>query len=605
MNINRLLPGPGRKGSFNMSIKLLDDDLINKIAAGEVIERPASIVKELMENSIDSTASKISVITAAGGCELIEVEDNGQGIDFQEVPLAFIRHATSKINREEDLQHIITMGFRGEALPSIASVSRIDLYSKTPDQPGVYAYLEGGQLLAHRLDAAPPGTRIVVKDLFYNTPARQKFLKTTVTEGNHIHELMCKYALARPDISFSYSSEKKAYFKTPGNESWLDTVMAVYGRDFAQHLMEVNYSGDVYQIKGLISKPEIKRNNRKNQLFFINRRPIRSPILYRAIDRAYQGRLLSREHPVVILSIELDPSKVDVNVHPQKSEVRFQDEQGIFRIVLDVLRERLDNSNWGINIDYFKSENQDRGKTESRPTNGYPEFTRQGAIFHKDHPDQTRQQFSYEKAIPFSTDSDQFGGQSQQLEPGEDLTIIGQVFDSYILLQKGDSLWIADQHAAHEKVLFQHLIRDHQGEHNPVQDLVFPITLELATRQMDLLEQHMDSLKFLGFTIQVIGSNSIAIRSVPLAAAGREKEVLYQIFDELVQNKDLPDLNRKVITIMSCQKAVKAGNRLTKAEMETIIKDLFDLEDYQHCPHGRPTIIRLSAEDLERMFKRR
>ncbi len=588
-----------------MSIKLLDDDLINKIAAGEVIERPASIVKELIENSIDSGANKITVKITAGGSEKIEVEDNGQGINFVEVPLAFLRHATSKINQEEDLQHIQTMGFRGEALPSIASVSRIDMYSKSQDEPGVYARLEGGQMAVHQVNASPPGTRVIVKDLFYNTPARKKFLKTVVTESNHIHELICKYALARPDISFSYSSEKKTYFKTPGNESLLDTVIAVYGRDFANHLMEVSYAGDTYQLKGLISQPDIKRTNRKNQMFFINRRPIRSPILYRAIDRAYQGRLLSREYPVVIMSIDLDPSTVDVNVHPQKSEIRFKDEQGVFRVVLDVLRDRLEKSNWGVNINYFERDRQDAGEPQPGLIKAQPVFIKQQPIFDSRPAARQMEQITYEKAVDMAFLTDNLVSEQESGDSGDEIRIIGQVFNSYIILQKGDSLWIADQHAAHEKIIFSKLVNEYQQDQGSVQDLIFPITLELSAAQIETLEQNMTAFNNLGFDIQIIGHNSIAIRTVPFAASGREKEVLYEILDELLKNKNIPDLSRKALTIMSCKKAVKAGTCLRKDEMEIIIKDLFQLEDYQHCPHGRPTIIRLSYEDLERMFKRR
>ncbi len=587
-----------------MTIRLLDDDLINKIAAGEVIERPASIVKELIENSIDSGAAKIKVRVTGGGCEKIEVDDDGKGLGLAEVPLALLRHATSKINHEEDLQHIITMGFRGEALPSIASVSRMDIYSKTINEPGVYAYQEGGQLLVHQVNSSPPGTRIAVKDLFFNTPARKKFLKTAVTESNHIHELMCKYALARPDISFSYSSEKKSYFKTPGNGHLLDAVAAVYGRDFTEHLMEVDYSGNAYQLNGLISKPEIKRSNRKNQLFFINRRPIRSPILFRAIDRAYQGRLLSREHPVVILSVNLDPSTVDVNVHPQKSEIRFRDEQGIFRVVLDVLRERLEKSSWSVNIDYFSSRDQQNVSPQHSVSKNH-KTVKQEPIFDSITAAGSREHIDYISQADLPSIADNLVSEQGDIESGEGLTIIGQVFNSYILIQKDDSLWIADQHAAHEKVLFASLLDDIKEDRDSVQDLIFPLTLELSSKQMDILEQNMAALNSLGFVIEEIGLNSIAIRSVPLAASGREREVLNEILDEILKDSDLPDLNKKVITIMSCQKAVKAGSRLTKDEMERIIKNLFALEDYQHCPHGRPTIIRLSYEDLERMFKRR
>lgn len=590
----------GRKGFFSMKIRMLDDDLINKIAAGEVVERPASIVKELVENSIDSGANDIRVKISGGGRDRIEVEDNGQGIKYEEVSLAFLRHATSKIREEADLQRILSLGFRGEALPSIASVSRVDLYSQAEGESGVYVSLEGGQVMQQEIHPSAPGTKIVVKDLFFNTPARQKFLKSPVTESNHIYELMCKYALARPDISFSYSSEKKNYFKTPGKNTLPDTVISIYGKDFADQLMEIGYNGQDYLVQGLISQPEIKRTNRKNQLVFINRRPISSPVIYRAIDQAYQGRLLSREHPVVILSLSLDPAQVDVNVHPQKSQVRFQDEHGIFRVVLDVIRSRLEKSHWAVNVNYLQSDQAPWSPMREKGKVGYE--LEEAAVFQGEQ---------YER--PPWTKKDENPGLvpfpehliAEGEESGEDIKIIGQAFDSYILLQKDNSLWIADQHAAHEKVIYNQLRDSIKGQPAQVQDLIIPITLELSGKEMDILQEYLESFQSLGFELQVIGPNSIALRGVPLAASGREKEILYGILDELLTNKGVPDLYSPALNVMSCKQAVKAGARLSPPEMARIINSLLALDDYGHCPHGRPTIIRLSYEDLERMFKRR
>ncbi len=601
MNIEQLLPAPGRKGYFSMTIKLLDDDLINKIAAGEVVERPASIVKELVENSIDSGANDIRVKIIGGGRERIEVEDNGQGIKCDQVYLAFLRHATSKIHEEEDLQSILSLGFRGEALPSIASVSRVDLYSQAEGETGVYVSLEGGQLLQQGIYPSAPGTKIVVKDLFFNTPARQKFLKSPVTESNHIYELMCKYALARPDISFSYSSERKNYFKTPGHNSLLDTVISIYGKDFADQLMEVDYKGQDYLIQGLISQPEMKRSNRKNQLVFINRRPISSPLIYRAIDQAYHGRLLSREHPVVIISLELDPAKVDVNVHPQKSQVRFQDEQGVFRVVLDVIRSRLEKSHWGVNVNYFQGDKVPWSQIRESKTMEYE----QAAVFKGEQYEKPSWTEKDDDSLDLVASPDHFRSNLEEEGSGEDLKIIGQAFDSYILLQKDNALWIADQHAAHEKVIYNQLRDSIKGQPEQVQDLIIPITLELSSKEMDILQQYLESFQSLGFELQIIGPNSIALRGVPLLASGREKEILYGILHELLVNKGVPDLYGPALNVMSCKQAVKAGTRLSLPEMAKIISSLLALDDYGHCPHGRPTIIRLSFEDLERMFKRR
>lgn len=606
MNIEQPLPVPGRKGYFSMTIQLLEDDLINKIAAGEVVERPSSIVKELLENSIDSKANDIRVKISGGGRELIEVEDNGKGIKYAEVPLAFLRHATSKIQEEEDLKRILSLGFRGEALPSIASVSRIELYSQATGEAGVHASLEGGQLLQQEIYPWAVGTKITVKDLFFNTPARQKFLKSPVTESNHIYELMCKYALAWPDISFTYRSERKNYFKTPGQDSLLDTVISIYGSDFSHQLMEIYYQGHDYRIQGLISQAEMKRSNRKNQLVFINRRPITSPLIYRAIDQAYQGRLLSREHPVIILSLDLDPAQVDVNVHPQKSQVRFQDEPGIFRVVLDVLRSRLEKSQWGINVDFLQ--------TDRRPT--IPIRESQGE--YKDKADRMEQLAVFKSEhykpaswakgedsldLPAAIDHSLSGLEEEAR--GEDIKIIGQAFNSYILLQKDKSLWIADQHAAHEKVIFNQLQLSFKDRPEEVQELIFPLTLEFSSQEMEILQQHQELLASLGFELQIIGPNSIALRGVPRLASGKEKEILYGLMEEMSANKAVPDLHKSAMTIMSCKKAVKAGTRLSHEEMDQIINNLLVLDDYGHCPHGRPTIIRLSYEDLERMFKRR
>jgi DNA mismatch repair protein MutL len=302
-----------------MTIRLLDESLINQIAAGEVIERPASIVKELVENSLDAGSTRITVNIGNSGLDTIEVEDNGTGMTGDDLPLAFLRHATSKIKNELDLFKIRSMGFRGEALPSIASVSRIQIISRTEDTEGVCAFLEAGQIIKMEPCAHTRGTRIVVSDLFYNTPVRKKFLKSPVGESRHIYDMVCRYALARPDVSFSFVNEKKTVFKTPGNNSLRDTLTAIYGRDYLQHLVDIRHQGSTLSLAGLVSTPELTRTNRRNQIFFVNRRPVRTPLLFRALDEGYKGLLISRQQPVVILNLSVPAESVDVNVHPQKN----------------------------------------------------------------------------------------------------------------------------------------------------------------------------------------------------------------------------------------------------------------------------------------------
>ncbi|NLB51885.1 MAG: DNA mismatch repair endonuclease MutL [Syntrophomonadaceae bacterium] len=330
-----------------MAIKLLSDEVINKIAAGEVIERPASIVKELIENSIDAGASLINVRILNGGIDEIQVEDNGAGIEHDQLTTAFLRHATSKLAREEDLYAIGTMGFRGEALPSIASVSRIELYTKTYAAAGSKCLVEGGMIKKLERYPTAEGTKIIIRDLFYNTPVRKTFLKSPVSEGNNIYDTVCKYALAYPEISFVFDNQKKTQFKTPGNGILRDTVFTLFGSDMNQFLIEVDEKGSQFSLQGLISKPEYKRNNRKLGFFFVNKRPVKSPILNRAMDNAYRGLLVSREFPVFFLSLTAVPESIDVNIHPQKSEVRFRDEQTVIRFVSGVVKNIWIPANFG------------------------------------------------------------------------------------------------------------------------------------------------------------------------------------------------------------------------------------------------------------------
>lgn len=580
-----------------MSIKPLDDNLINKIAAGEVIERPASVVKELIENSIDAAATIISVNINRGGIDRIEVEDNGQGMEAHDIPLAFQRHATSKISSLEDLFNINTMGFRGEALPSIASVSRIDLYCQKADSAGAFARLEGGRFIKQENRPSPVGTRIIVSDLFFNTPARRSFLKSAVTEGNHVYDLLRKYALSHPDISFSFSNDRKQFFKTPGNGSLKDTVLCIFGRDFAGYLTDVAYIGEEYTIEGLISTPELRRTNRKNQYFFINHRPIRSVLLYKAVDQAYQGFLLSREQPAIILSLKIPLGSVDVNVHPQKSEVRFKDEKAVFRIVNAVLKDALEQ------VDY-------------RPLNYSP-------LEHYSFPPGFKEQnhqnrVVYETGMSFDFDIPPNPGtvplqplKDRRTEPQEaegqpaagDFRIIGQCLNSYILLEMNQALYLVDQHAAHERIMYNRLKEMYNSAREITQLLAVPLALELSPGQINIIEDHNDIFSDLGFELDVIAPDTVIIRATPDGVSGQELELVNELL-ELWQDNTLPDIKEEAIKTLACKKAIKAGEGLYLQEMEIIITELLNSPDYKNCPHGRPTIIKMSQAELDRLFKR-
>ncbi len=583
-----------------MAITLLNDDLINKIAAGEVIERPASIVKELIENSLDAKASKINIAILNGGKDYIEVEDNGIGLDKEEIPLAFLRHATSKIKSEDDLHNIYTMGFRGEALPSIAAVSQITIFSNQTDDIGVRAEIEGGVIKQLDNFACPKGTRIIVKNLFYNTPARKNFLKTTVTEGNAVYEMVNKYALARPDISFSFKKDNKLYYKTLGNGNIKDTVMAILGQDFAASLIEVDYQGEAYSLSGLISTPDFTRNNRKHQYFFVNSRPIRSSMLYKALDTSYKGLLISRENPVVILSLKLKPEDVDVNVHPQKTEVRFKNEKDIFHVFYEVIKARLTK------VEYNPVHKWNTSTVEDN----FPAQVREPMV---------RNYEVHNNSFNFAprVSDNKLGykpvnnlGHKPPLTidiepdlPRPDYKIIGQYAGSYILMEYEDALWLVDQHAAEERIIYAKLKKQYANNNPSSQLLAFPLSLELSALEVDIIMDNIETLARLGFTIELSGHNSIIIRDAPAIALGNEKELITEII-ELLQDGKTIDIHDKALVTMSCKKAIKAGLRLGYMEMENIIEDLLNTDNYKNCPHGRPTLIKLSHYDIEQMFKR-
>jgi len=571
-----------------MTINLLDEHLINKIAAGEVIERPASVVKELVDNALDAGASRIEISFTQGGIEIIEVEDNGQGIDEKDLPQAFMRHATSKITAENDLYNITTMGFRGEALPSIASVSRVDIFTCRPDQTGVYACYEGGLLQSLEPASCPPGTRVRVRNLFYNTPARRKFLKSPVSEGNHIHELVSRYALAWPEVSFTLRSNRKTYFKTPGNGSIRDAAVAVYGAEFVKTLLDISYQGELFALQGMISPPDTTRQNRRGQLFFVNKRPIRSSLLYRAIDVAYQGLLLSREYPIVILNISVPGNLVDVNVHPQKWEVRFADEKQVFSLIRQVIVDHLSRHDRsalaGIHQVSYPP-------PLSRPSYNQVDYETGELLLNETN----GASLDYREPLPtFSVDN----------RPGfsSEARVLGQLMKSYILVEIEEGLWIIDQHAAHERILFNRLKQENQQAITG-HDLLFPVSLEISTRQVELLEREKERMEQIGFSYDRAGLSSVIIRRAPSQIKGQEPQVLMDLI-ELLDNGNYKDFREEAMISMACHKAIKAGDFMSASEMQILINDLLVQEQYQHCPHGRPTLMKIRHHDLEKVFKR-
>lgn len=575
-----------------MSIRLLDDHLINKIAAGEVIERPASVVKELLENAIDAGASRIAVRITGGGTTSIEVEDDGKGIPLNEIALAFQRHATSKLSSADDLQQIVTMGFRGEALPSIAAVARVKVYSRCAGEPGLFFHIEGGRIMACEEYNAVPGTRMLVEDLFYNTPARKNFQKSPVSEGIFIHDLVGRYALARPDISISFSSQGRLYFKTPGNGQLRDAIIAVHGASLAEQLLPFAYQGENICLSGFLSRPELKKPNRKWQYFYVNTRPIRSPLLYRAVEQAYQGMLVSREFPVTIINVNIDPKMVDVNVHPQKSEIRFRRDQDIFRTVHEVLRSCLQE--YQVKISSYRHPPDDAAVTTDLAesvssgwiSTGIPSF----------------QNYKPRVSLPPRAVKTDTTITVPTADSGN-IKIIGQFLQSYIIAEVDQELYIIDQHAAHERILFNRLLKQDKVHRRTSQELAFPQVLELSALQMEILQEHSEFFSSLGFDLGLLGHNTVIIRAVPAGLNGHEEETIIEMLDS-PQAEEKEQWSSKALISMACRQAVKAGQALEPAEIKAIVEDLLDTPNYKYCPHGRPTLIKISLEDMERMFKR-
>jgi DNA mismatch repair protein MutL len=586
------------------SIQLLDDHLINKIAAGEVIERPASVVKELAENSIDAGSSHIAITVEEGGIKRIEVEDNGSGIHPDEIELAFLRHATSKISTEADLYDLHSLGFRGEALPSIASVSRIELYSAAAGETGRRAVFQAGKLMETAPVAYPLGTRFIVEDLFFNTPVRKKYLKSSVTEFQRIHDTVQKLALSRTDISFSFQHNHKHYFKTPGNRSLPDTIASLWGGEIISYLMPVDYQGEALSLHGLISRPDYKQSRRRRQYLFINGRSVFSPMLNKAVEEAYQGLLVSKEFPVTFLYMDIDYTQVDCNVHPQKQQVKFRDDSLLFKVVRDVLRDKLRELFHQVELGAFAAK-----KPEAYPTRTaavYPQFysgparpvqPEHAALFALPVTRSAAPATLQESAAPIG-----YAAVEPLPEPGSaGVTIIGQVYRKYILADVGGRFWLVDQHAAHERMHYERILKELNRQGNS-QLLLIPQTVELSVHLLELWEQVREDIQSMGFDAEPFGDKALIIRAIPEFIPPEDLD-----FTELIQlaaEQKQEALFEKIAASLACKKAIKAGENLSAAEMKQLLEKLLLAEDYKHCPHGRPTLLELSEDELDKHFKR-
>ena len=626
-------------------IAVLEKSTIDKIAAGEVVERPSSVVKELVENAIDAGASAITVEIKDGGKSYIRITDNGCGIPEDELSVAFMRHSTSKLRDASELADIHTLGFRGEALSSISAVSRVEMITKPADTlMGVRYVIEGSKEVSLDKIGAPDGTTIMVYQLFFNTPARKKFLKTDTTEASYISELMERLALSHPDISFCFISNKKEKIHTSGNGNLMDTIYQIYGRQIASNLLAVEKETDLLKVSGFIGNSNVARGNRSLENFYINGRYIKSPLLSKSVEEGYVGYLMQHQYPFCVLMITTKEASVDVNVHPTKQEVRFDDEMAIADIFKSLIFERLYQREdiAEVTLDENVQAASLRKTTENDATDPgsesitcEPESKKEETIievapepFEKSRLEKMRQKITaqihadtpYERKYQeYYQEKEKEQDQSREEKVTYEQTsflseqarakhrIIGQVFDTYWLIEHDNKVYIIDQHAAHEKVLFERMMKQLQDKEMTTQYVSPPIIVSLTRAEQDILKRYEEVFSELGYVISSFGGNEFAIEGVPGNLFSFDvKEFFMELLASCgeLKGNDGHDMIVEKVASMSCKAAVKGNNRLSYPEIEGLLDELLSLENPYHCPHGRPTIIAMTKYELEKKFKR-
>ena len=699
-------------------IAVLDQNTIDKIAAGEVVERPSSVVKELVENAIDAGATAITVEITDGGKKLIRITDNGSGMDAEQVPLAFLRHATSKIEKVEDLTHIASLGFRGEALSSIAAVSQVELITKTPSGiSGTRYVIEGGKEQSLEEMGAPEGTTFLIRNLFYNTPARSKFLKSDMTEAGYINTLMEQLALSHPEISFKYIQNRQVKLSSSGNYSVKDVIYSVYGREIAKALLDVSYENDFMKIEGFVGKPEISRGNRTFENYYINGRYVKNRIITKAIEDGYKGLVMQHKFPFVSLRIEMDGNDLDVNVHPAKREVRFARETEVYTAIYETVRKVLTHRELIPQVSVGKDEPTPRTEQikpgnipepfevkrrqemyghpnrtanivshaaptasevrstapvpsipYNKPTNGIASYGSAETAHNssassadkykrvdslRENPVYGSQPFTKEEEEMFSgtlkdgrnensaaetadsevisekpaesappeVDNDPIKSLEQeppkQLELFEERLLapesrsrhrlIGQLFDTYWLVQFEDNFYIIDQHAAHEKVYYERFVKQFQSQNIQSQYVSPPLIVSLSLEEENLLKANKKYFRDFGFEIEPFGGREYSISAVPSSLLGMtEEELFLEMLDHLTADgsKDAFEIFASRLATMACKAAVKGNHSMSPQEADKLIDELLTLENPYNCPHGRPTIIAMSKTEIEKKFKR-
>lgn len=643
-----------------MKINILDKQLANMIAAGEVVERPASAVKELIENSVDANAKNIVVEIKNGGMTYIRVTDDGDGIHPDDAVTAFSRHATSKIATKEDLEKICTLGFRGEALASIAAVSRVEMFTKTKDTPfGKNVVFEGGELMEDVEAGCPDGTTIIIRNLFFNTPARMKFLKNDAAETTAVTDVVNKMILCHPGVAIKLISNGKNVISSHGTGNVIDCIHAVYGENYANNMLDVEYREEFISVTGCTGAFSLSRKDRRHQVFFLNGRNIINKTISTAVAEAYRNSVMIGKFPVCVLYINIAPGLVDVNVHPTKMEVRFSNEKKIYSAVYWAVKEAISRTKHIPDVDetaVFTTEN----KTEIPPQTELPIkpslnekhdivsdvkdkirdtimkseqarslpnhladkgfFSQEIKNVPKSEPVQTTPVFRAEPVRDVQPQTDIIASPvveqpdaraedtvRKQYLPNRDFTLVGQVFNTYIIAQTGDDMLLIDQHAAHERIWFEKLMAEcHSGTISP-QALLIPVVISLDGHDFNIVCDNMEFFGEIGFEIDVFGDSDIIVRKVPMEAEDDVlRETVAEIIDILSKNSAKPkhELYEKTLHTVACKRAIKGGRHLTAEDMEHLVSEVMTLESINTCPHGRPICIRMSKTTLEKQFKR-
>ena len=669
-------------------INILDDLTINKIAAGEVVERPSSVTKELIENSIDASSTQIVIDIVDGGKKQIRITDNGEGIPSSEVDKSFLRHATSKIKKIDDLYDLYSLGFRGEALASIASVSRLEMITKTKDEPlGTKVVLEGGKEVLKEPVGTKNGTTIIIKDLFFNTPVRQKFLKSTHAETINISDLINKLAIGNTNVQFKYINNGKLMLNTPGDNKLISVIRSIYGKEIVENLIEINEEGSFCNINGYIGNNNIYRSNKNLQHIYINNRYVRSKIILDAINEAYKSIIPINKHGVCFLNIDINPAKIDVNIHPTKMEIKFENDKDLYIEIRDLLKKKLLNTaligkyenyddKFKVNesketylqekeayLQTFnnlnKENEEDKNLNKATPKNDFSELnsfmslsealSRNNKVeenkankekvkdstitsnniekeiklqsienkkneFFIDGVVDVSKSFSFDELNSLNEKNDKKAELNQISEENiksenrfsiTDFRVVGSILNTYIVLEKNEAMYLLDQHAAHEKVLYEEYMKKFKNHKIDMQMLLDPIVMEFSNVDMMKIENNMDLFLNFGFEIELFGNNHIMVRGVPTIFGTPESEkFILQIIDNMEDLSSSYDLKGDKFASMACRAAIKANDKIHIIEMKKLLLQMEKCENPFTCPHGRPTIVEISKNEIEKMFKR-